>query len=156
MKESNMTEKEMAERICELEKIKNKCQNELRKLYREQAENQQAKLHKLVGRCYKGDDKIFIIKDVPKMDFMMTGEFFFNPYNIPALIIQTEEMTGNNKGGGYLIYVGTIHSIAADFEDPVAHIQEEYKEISAEEVRSICYKTMDNIVDFYAIRENKE
>ena len=86
-----MTEQEIKERIHELEKPDIERRNELFNLRKAQIEIQQKKLHSLIGHCYKTKRRIFMITDIPQPRYQMTGRCDFNPYQIPAMVVQIEK-----------------------------------------------------------------
>ena len=150
-----MTEQEIKDRIHELEKPDIERRNEIRSLRLQQVKMQQDKLRKLVGRCYRGANKIFIIVGAPEPEFMMTGDFDFNPYQLPALIISTEKVvkhTGKTIDFGE-IFRDTIRSRAVLSEDPVAQMRIDYEEIAPEEFRALAYKAIDDVTKFYTNQE---
>lgn len=150
-----MTEQEIKDRIHELEKPDIERRNEIRSLRLQQVKMQQAKLRQLVGRCYRGANKIFIIVGAPEPEFMMTGDFDFNPYHLPALIISTEQVvkhTGKTIDFGE-IFRDTIRSRAVLSEDPAAQMRMDYEEITPEEFKALAYKAVDDAVKFYTSQE---
>lgn len=150
-----MTEQEIIDRIHELEKPDIERRNEIRSLRLQQVKMQQDKLRKLVGRCYRGANKIFIIVGVPEPEFMMIGDFDFNPYHLPALIISTEQVvkhTGKTIEFGE-IFRDTIRSRAVLSEDPVVQMRMDYEEITPEEFKALAYKVVDDAVKFYTSQE---
>jgi hypothetical protein len=150
-----MTEQEIKDRIHELEKPDIERRNEIRSLRLQQVKMQQDKLRKLVGRCYRGAHKIFIIVGVPEPEFMMIGDFDFNPYQLPALIILTEQVvkhTGKTIEFGE-IFRDTIRSRAVLSEDPVAQMRMDYEEITSEEFKVLAYKAIDDVTKFYTSQE---
>lgn len=150
-----MTEQEIRDRIRELEEPEIERRNEIRSLQLQQMKIQQDKLRNLVGRCYRDTNRIFIISGVPEPEFMMIGDFHFNPYQLPALIIttgQTIKHTGKTISFGEM-FRDTIRSSAVLSENPVIQMRKEYEEITLEEFKASAYKIIDDVVKFYTNQE---
>lgn len=151
-----MTEREIKERIHELEKPDIERKNELFNLRKAQMEIQQKKLHSLIGHCYKTERRIFMITNIPQPRYQMTGHYDFNPYQMPAMVIQivkdakgkTLEAIGTGE-----IYYETIYTKVVDSTNPVEAMRQEYEEISIEEFRAIAHTIIDKVIDEYKQEE---
>lgn len=148
------TEQEIKERILELKKIDIERRNEIRSLQRQQIEIQQEKLRALIGHCYKTNNRIFIITGVPKPEFTMTGDSYFNPYQLPAFIISTgENIKHNGKTANFgEMYRDMIYS-GAVIGDPVLIMKREYTEISVEEFKTVASTVLNDIIEKYTKQE---
>ena len=151
-KEKYMTEQEIRERIRELEKPDIERRNELFNLRKAQMELQKEKLHSLIGHCYKTKQRIFMITDVPQPRYQMNGHFDFNPYQIPAMVIQivkdTKSKTLETIGVGE-IYYETIYSKAVDSANPIEAMQQQYEQISIEDFRTAAHTVINQVMDRY-------
>lgn len=145
-----MTEQEIKDRIRELEKPDIERRNELFNLRKAQMEIQQKKLHSLIGHCYKTKRRIFMITDIPQPRYQMTGHYDFNPYQIPAMVIQIEKDAKSETleaiGTGE-IYYETIYTKVVDSADPIEAMRQVYEEISIEEFRTIAHTVIDKVIN---------
>lgn len=144
-----MTEQEIKTKLAELREPIEDRSREISRLKHDLMELQQEKLKPLVGMCFKTDKTAFMISDVPEPDMMKTGDFMFNPYHIPAIVVVT-------KGGRINRYAATdsvgeicydeIRSGAVDSIDPVKKICSEYIQISPVEFRELAIKAIDEAI----------
>lgn len=145
-----MTEQEIKDRIHKLEKPDIERRNELFNLRKEQMKLQQEKLYPLIGHCYKTKRRMFMITDVPQPRYQMTGHCDFNPYQIPAMVIQIDKdaksKTLETIGMGE-IYYETIYTKVVDSTNPIESMQQEYEEISIEEFRITAYAVIDKVIN---------
>ncbi len=144
-----MTEQEIVARLAELRKPIEDRSMEISQLKRELMKLQQEKLKPLVGMCFKTDKTVFMISDIPEPDMMKTGDFMFNPYHIPAIVVVTKGGRINRYAAadsvGEICY-DEIHSMAADSDDPVKEMRSKYTQISPVEFRELAIKALDEAI----------
>lgn len=144
-----MTEQEITTRLAELYKPIEDRSREISQLKHDLMELQQEKLKPLVGMCFKTDKTVFMISDIPEPDMMKIGDFIFNPYHIPAIVVVTRGGRINRYAAadsiGEICY-DEIRSRAVDSDDPVKKICSEYKQISPVEFREMAIKALDEAI----------
>lgn len=101
---------------------------------REIFEIQKEKLSCLVGRCYQHKNIIFKIIDVPQERIVNRGTYDFNPYLLPALVINRQDIFGRDR----VVYRDDIYSNAIDSDDPVTKMRLIYSEITYEDFVEIA------------------
>lgn len=101
---------------------------------REIFEIQKEKLSCLVGRCYQHKNIIFKIIDVPQERIVNRGTYDFNPYLLPALVINRQDIFGRER----VVYRDDIYSNAIDSDDPVTKMRLIYSEITYEDFVEIA------------------
>lgn len=135
MSDTEIKMKEISNRITDL-KLE---YEELRGDYIEELQN---KLSKLVGMSFKDNEhKYFRIIDVPLVEYRKTITVF-NKYQLPALIYINDPAVRTDLGP---LVIDTIFTNAADAEDPIKEIREDYEEITSEEFDKILQSAFDEI-----------
>lgn len=114
----------------EYECAENKYMNAQREIF----EIQKEKLSCLVGRCYQHKNIIFKIIDVPQERIVNRGTYDFNPYLLPALVINRQDIFGRER----VVYRDDIYSNAIDSDDPVTKMRLIYSEITYEDFVEIA------------------
>lgn len=144
-----MTEQEIKVRLAELRKPIEDRSREISQLKRELMKLQQEKVKPLIGMCFQTDKTVFMISDIPEPDMMKTGDFTFNPYHLPAIIVVTKGGRINRYAAvdsvGEISY-DEISSMAVDADDPVKEICSEYTQISPIEFREQAIKAVDEAI----------
>lgn len=137
-----MTESEARQNLRALD-AKQEVINKLRKeCYNCIKESQQSRLQSLVGKCFRKHWRYYKIISVPEdkelITLSNTYHSDFNPYQLPALVIDTEPGVD-----GMAIFQDTIFTKAIASEDMLAQITSEYSEISEAEFNAQLRKMMN-------------
>ena len=144
-----MTEQEIKVRLAELRKPIEDRSREISQLKRELMKLQQEKLKPLVGMCFQTDKTVFMISGIPEPDMMKTGDFTFNPYHLPAIVVVTKGGRINRYAAadsvGEICY-DEVHSMAVDADDPVKEMCSRYTRISPIEFRELAIKALDEAI----------
>ncbi len=98
----------------------------------------QEKLKCTVGICLKKGEKYYKITGVPEPYFATDCKRYFNEYRLPALVIDTEDKE---------IFKDTIFTHAADADDPVEQLYNEYEKCSESELSTVLH----DIFDYFGI-----
>lgn len=137
-----MTESEARQNLRALD-AKQEVINKLRKeCYNCIKESQQSRLQSLVGKCFRKHWRYYKVISVPKdkelITLSNTYHSNFNPYQLPALVIDTEPGVD-----GMAIFQDTMFTKAIASEDMLAQITSEYSEISEAEFNAQLRKMMN-------------
>lgn len=109
-----MTIKEIDKKISELKRERKVLEDEKRKEFLESAKEN-------IGRCFKVNNVLAKVIDVPKVEETMTGTYF-NEYQYPAIFLKDED--------GMPFYIDTLFSGAWGIGHDVIN---KYEEVSKEE-----------------------
>lgn len=119
----------------EINKLRRECYNCIK-------ESQQSRLQSLVGKCFRKHWKYYKVISVPEdKDLITLSNTYhsdFNPYQLPALIIDTEPGVD-----GMAIFQDTMFTKAVAAADMLAQITSEYSEISEAEFNAQLCSMMD-------------
>lgn len=119
----------------EINKLRRECYNCIK-------ECQQSRLQSLVGKCFRKHWRYYKIISVPEdkelITLSNTYHSDFNPYQLPALVIDTEPGVD-----GMAIFQDTMFTKAIASADMLAQITSEYSEISKAEFNAQLRKMMN-------------
>lgn len=109
---------------------------------------QQERLSCLVGRAFKYNgtpDEGFVVSNVPRVKYALTGDWSFNPYQIPVITILNALHDGADET---YIENDTVFSRAVESEDVYkAFVEDKFTEISIDEFYDMVLKAVKTRVE---------
>lgn len=137
-----MTESEARQNLRALDAKQEQLNKLRRECYNCIKECQQSRLQSLVGKCFRKHWRYYKVISVPEdkklITLSNTYHSDFNPYQLPALVIDTEPGVD-----GMAIFQDTMFTKAIASEDMLAQITSEYSEISEAEFNAQLRKMMN-------------